>query len=236
MDTNVLPATVVFQIGNVEITNLIVQDQVSKIQNQISDLQNRIKILRDELTDKDNDIEGALVTDAKKQWSDKIKRLVIMLKDFGVVKFRNIDDYIIEMDCHNVMWCLTRNAELWRAEDFKIKKVTVGFNFKSSIKENDDDEHSDEIDIPDVCTVLVTVSDIIKTKIKEARLLSNEVHSLIKQRDGLEKLLEDTDNIEKKVLAALTKQTIFINPGLMTQISKVVSTVEGGPLLISSSK
>lgn len=71
--------------------------------------------------------------------------------------------------------------------------------------------------------------------LREARQLNLDIHSLCGQRDELHAQIQDTGNIEKKVLAALTQKTLALNPELMNQIGDIVGTVEGTlPLLAAA--
>lgn len=246
-------ASVSFQIGNVELTNLIVQDQVTKIQAKIATLQEEIDAGRDRLEEMEKRFDERVQALATEKWSDKIKQLACLLWEFGFAHMdvneeagqtpeEAFEEYDLTFQFQRDVIFLTRSMydRQWTEEDvanppfeiqvgFRIyKSWTVGGATRTAHVSLPLQERAGYERIP------VHLPEDCRDLLREARQLNLDIHSLCKQSAELGAHIQDTGNIEKKVLAALTQKTLALNPELMNQIGDIVGTVEGTLPLLSA--
>ena len=247
--TDSVPATVAFTVGNTEITNLIVQDQISKIKaervtlvEQLQERGEKLDALEQELATRINDIGAAT-------WGTRIKKLALLLHEMGHLSELSdggvpeeiYDTYTLEFkyESRDALYLLRRHSDNpWNEEDFANAPETlyVGYSHRRALKKGGQiwqraltlpfERRSQSENLP------LSLDDHCKQLILEGRRIHVEQADLFVERDRIDAILEDTNNIEKKVLAALTRNTLGNNPALMAQVSQIVATVETGmPML-----
>ena len=236
--------TVGFQIGNAEITNLIVQDQVAKVRQKIQKIRDRIDEIMDTLRINEKCLRDHVQTLGVAEWSDRIKRLVLLLCEFGLVpelrgsetREEDYDTYTLDFEYGDEIIFMTRRLmeATWTQHEIDSPPKTLLVRY-SLTRQKSNAEHawSSRIHIPLESHsrqehLLVTLDDDSQKLISACRALNREQHTLTEERNKLDAVLCDTDNIEKTVLAALTRNTLQGNQDLLRQVGEIVSVIEGG--------
>jgi hypothetical protein len=230
-----IPTQVAFQIGNSEITNLLVQNEVAKVQVQINALNDEIDASWKETERIKIVIQSYVLEQAPALFNKSIRELMsAWFTLYQPSKPDDYDDYKITWDFEAV-WLIYRNGSNQKWDKGFPTKVNVGF---SMIKTSDNDEHYLYIPNPDRSKAVMSVplSDELVQLGANARRLNNERRDLGAKRDALKVQISDTSSIEKRVLAALTQQSLSANPDIMNQVQGIVAMIDAGPLLIEGTK
>lgn len=242
-----LPATVGFSVGNTELTNLIVQDQVAKVQTRITDIKARIGEIHEALIAEEDALRTRVQNLGVVQWADKLKQLCLHLYEFGVfpqldrgdTPSETYDGFKLIFSYGEEVIHQTRRlrTSLWTQEeiDNPPESLRLEFRIERNFTKNGTSWSSYlHLPIQNMELLPITLDEECRNLISSARRRSLELSALVVERDRLIELIADTGNIEKKVLAALTRKTLDLNPELMVQIGQVVATIENGLPMIEA--
>lgn len=236
-----------FQIGNSEITNLIVQNHVTKVQLEIDSLQAQIDGINKTLKANEKKLQKGVQELATERWAAKVKELTLLLREFGFTNFDvpegmsaedAYDLFQFEVQYNREVIYATRSIDPWTQEQIDNPEpvIRVGYELRKSFVKDGSTWHT-SIFLPlqerqGYERLPVVLTDDLRGLISESRKLHRDMMHLDEERDRLRNLIQDTTNIEKQVLAALTRNTLSQNPEMLEQVHSVVSLFEKGkPLL-----
>jgi len=254
--TTGLPAKASFVIGNAEITNLIVQDQVGKANARIAVLSAELEDSWSEILAIDEELGGKIEELLLKMWKPKLRAFIDSAYAAGFLSAaaREVRNSKLSFDVseRRMIWALV-NAQTqyngipvpYKQDEVDRPSVDVSVPFRFIVeKEFAGEIYKDEISLPldSGCkdyrngppTKKLKLTKPLLKLVSRAREIYNSRIPLIIERKELQAKLEEVDKIEKRVLAELTSRTIQANPGFLTQVSDIVASIESGPLQLTT--
>lgn len=243
--SEVVPAAVQMQVGNAEITNLIVQDQLNKLQQERAGVVTKLRDLGEGLEALEAEFAERINTIARDRWADKIKQLVLLLHDFQYIPELGVDDPEGDYDQYELTFTYDQRSALllmrahpdhgWTEHDLDNPpdEINVGFSLRME-KTKNGSTWARSIHPSSHEHVPVILDDHCREIISEARARNIEFRAMVAERDRIDKIIGDTANIEKKVLAELTRRTLSTNPDMMEHVRAIVANVEGDTPLIEA--
>jgi hypothetical protein len=225
-----IPTQISFKIGNTEISNLLVQNEVIRIEGEIAALNLQADGMTEEFKSIMAEVKASVIADASELWAERLWTVADISEQLvgRPMLSREKWDLVFEWEPLWLFASTDRNGP----RDPKSISVKVSFQ-----KEERDGIsyltipigwHSDG-DIPYELKPEVELRVVSGQNLYGAR---TEVFDKIKK---LTESIADTSKIEKRVLAALTQNSIANNPELVAQLQGVVTMIGSDQLLLTAS-
>lgn len=198
-------ADIQFRIGNTELTNLIVQEQVRKEKLRLAALEKELEEKEAQADAKKQALSNAVIEEASKKTEGRIKKAHKALSDLGWLrKAKKIQvqfSYNYNAYAHfygNAVPDVIQVYFILRDE----KNLDLNFAFRE---------------------VNITVPEDLKTLFEDLKALEEGVAQLHRETTQLRESINDTANKEKAVLAALTSEIISADPAVEQAVRKIMS-------------
>ena len=237
------PATQVhFTVGNHEITNLIVQDQVGKVKVKMDILYADLKVLADEVNDLEAKLGKRLNHLGHLQWEENVRNLVLAFARFpnrGTTHLYVMDGesaeealaaYEMKFEVGRDLVFMTRELD---KEDGLPKSWPVRYRLRRGLSDREESQlYMSTATRGEMNELPVTFDEECIGWLTRLKEVCSRRTQLRCDLQNLRESIKDTTNIEKRVLAALTQRTLEGSPEIKAEIYKMVGLVEGGlPLL-----
>jgi len=221
-----IPSSVHFQVGNVEMTNLIVQNEVGKVNNQIETINERLKVNYLIINSATESLQKHVIKKANIIWEDKFKKLF-------EIYFEIYENKPEKWDQFSLVWNFTAINFFHHSNTYREFQRFVNSSAQYERCSGGSNEH---IEIPGSRNAYLGFKidldeDIIEV-CKNALNLKRENMNLEIQKETLIKSINDTTNMEKKVLAALTKNSLSTNPELLSNLKSISNLIKSPNLLL----
>jgi len=215
-----IDTTLSITIGNHELTNLLVQSEVIKVESEIDKIQEQLNELLKEHTLLSNMSAKDIVSLANDQAAKNIWSIVDLTSK---VKGQRL--------LSRKKWSLNFNVSPYDSSPSKDGKIEVGFDISHDLGDEE------EILGLEICSAKIKLTDEVLKNLEKIRSIHSDMIKLRNKRDDLSKSVKDTSQIEKRVLASLTKAAVDSNPDILRHLNGVVGILgESRSLMIDSDK
>jgi hypothetical protein len=225
-----IPTQISFQIGNAEISNLLVQNEVLRIEGEIAALTVQTTKMTARFKQLLSGIKADVIDMATELWAEKLWTVADICQELtgGAPLDRDGWDIVFEWE---PLWIVA-------STDRDVHKDPTSVTLKTSFQKVTGDS-VEYLSVPigwrrDGLINIILSSDV-KSRITEGQNLYDERAKLNSQAKALRGSIKDTSKIEKRVLAALTQNSIANNPELVAQLQGVVTMIGSDQLLLTAS-
>lgn len=227
-----------FTVGNTELANLLVQDQVAKHEHRKQILIQKCETVETAIEELKIELNKTISKIALDKYDDKYRKANAILVEL------ELEDDISEYDMvceahfehifrpyHNTKWTVTKYEDQltgfrWVQVSFSFKKTTDSFESEKFTahfpnKRNSGGHHSS-----------FSLDKESSEKINKMRLRINDKLDWEQEIKDIEEDLKDTTKIKDRLLAGLTQQTLKSNPELMDKARAAIAAAENGQLTL----